>query len=230
VIPAWLLAALLAVLPDAGRAERERLVDPVGIRNCHVYGRPAIADERLFFKLSSDGSTAVLRLRQGGSARWRPISDWHRRRKKIAFDDAIRGRAFEADLEKPTLGGAWRGRTREGGWWCTRIRGAPVGRDATGVSAWVSELMPAVTAAPQYPSEAIREAKEGRAVSCFAVRSSGEIVDAVVVDVSDEVFRAPTLAALARSRYRGWDDDEVVRPDCRSFIFRLGNTGAEPSF
>lgn len=230
MIPALLLAVLLAVLPDEGRAERERLVDPVGVWNCLVYGRPAIADERLFFKLSSDGSTAVLRLREGHGARWRPIADWRRHRKTIAFEDATRGRAFEADLAKPTLGGAWHDPTREGGWWCTRIRGVSVGRDASGASAWLSELLPAVTAAPQYPSEAIREAKEGRAVGCFAVRSSGEIVDPVVVEVSDEVFRAPTLVALARSRYRGWDDDEIVRPDCRSFIFRLGDTGADPSF
>jgi hypothetical protein len=217
---------------ELAQADRGDLIDPVGVWNCLVYGRPAIADQRVFLELAADGSAAVLRLREGESVRWTPISNWHWRRKQIEFGDAAIGRTFEADLERPSLGGSWRTGTRTGGWWCVRIdrTGAGAVSAAAGASAWLTELEPSVIATPLYPTEAIRAAKEGRAVGCFFVDSTGEIIDPVVVELSDEVFRAPTLVALARSRYRGWEDDKIVRPDCRSFIFRLGKMGSDPIF
>ncbi|HEU4617019.1 MAG TPA: energy transducer TonB [Gammaproteobacteria bacterium] len=213
------IGALFAAPRDAPRAEE---IDPTGIWNCLIYASPVIGDERVFLKLSADGSTALLHLADPG-ARWMPISNWHRHRKRLEFGDARTGRDFDADLSAASLGGTWRTDTAEGGWWCSRASDAllAAARGGGGTAAWLAELVPAVTASPQYPSEAIREAKEGRAVGCFSVNSNGEVVDPVVVELSDEIFREPTLLALSRSRYRGWDDDKVVRPDCRSFTFRL---------
>ena len=56
--------------------------------------------------------------------------------------------------------------------------------------------------------------------------ASGSVVQPELIELSDEVFRAPILAALARSRYQGWDDASVLRPGCRSYIFRLDSLSA----
>jgi hypothetical protein len=69
--------------------------------------------------------------------------------------------------------------------------------------------------------QAIRAAKQGRAVTCFFVDADGYIVQPEVIELSDEIFRAPTLAALERSRYRSWEGGEMLRPGCRSYTFRL---------
>jgi hypothetical protein len=82
-------------------------------------------------------------------------------------------------------------------------------------------LVPVRTATPSYPTQAIREAKQGRAVTCFFVEASGLITKPEIIEISDEIFRAPTLSALARSQYQGWDDPGLVRPGCRTYIFRL---------
>ena len=82
-------------------------------------------------------------------------------------------------------------------------------------------LIPQRMATPRYPREAIRNAKQGRAVTCFFVDADGVIIDPQIVELSDEVFRAPTLEALERSRYRSLSDGTVARPGCRSFIYRL---------
>jgi hypothetical protein len=47
------------------------------------------------------------------------------------------------------------------------------------------------------------------------------IVRPEIVELSDEIFRAPTLAALERSQYLGWEDQGLVRPGCRTYIYRL---------
>ena len=66
-------------------------------------------------------------------------------------------------------------------------------------------------------------------MSCFFVDANGYIVQPELIELSDEVFRQPILNALARSRYQAWDDESVLRPGCRSFIFRLDaiNAAAE---
>jgi hypothetical protein len=82
-------------------------------------------------------------------------------------------------------------------------------------------LLPSLTATPRYPAQAIRDAKQGRAVSCFFVDAQGYIVQPELIELSDEVFRQPILNALARSRYQAWNDESLLRPGCRSFIFKL---------
>jgi hypothetical protein len=82
-------------------------------------------------------------------------------------------------------------------------------------------LLPSLTATPRYPVQAIRDAKQGRALSCFFVDASGYIVQPEIIELSDEIFRQPILNALARSRYQTLEDASVLRPGCRSFIFKL---------
>jgi outer membrane biosynthesis protein TonB len=82
-------------------------------------------------------------------------------------------------------------------------------------------VLPLVTATPRYPIEAIRQAKQGRVVACFLVDATGSILRPQFIEVSDEVFRAPTLAALQRSRYQARAADSQLRPSCRSYTFSL---------
>ena len=82
-------------------------------------------------------------------------------------------------------------------------------------------LIPTTMGTPFYPRQAIREAKEGRAVVCFEVNSAGHISNPEFLELSDEVFRHSTLGALQRSRYKGWNDPTIVRPACRSFQYFL---------
>jgi outer membrane biosynthesis protein TonB len=81
-------------------------------------------------------------------------------------------------------------------------------------------ILPRVTATPRYPIQAIREAKQGRVVTCFLVDAEGMIVEPEIIELSDEIFRQPTLAALSRSRYEPRESD-VMRPSCRSYTFSL---------
>ena len=62
-------------------------------------------------------------------------------------------------------------------------------------------VLPLVTATPRYPIEAIRQAKQGRVVTCFLVDATGAIVEPEIIELSDEMFREPILVALSRSRY-----------------------------
>jgi hypothetical protein len=84
---------------------------------------------------------------------------------------------------------------------------------------FVPPLVPDVSATPTYPREAIRDAKEGRAVACFFVAAGGDIVDPVILELSDEVFRYPTMVALYGSRY--YRGDKSGRPGCRSYMYQL---------
>jgi hypothetical protein len=78
-----------------------------------------------------------------------------------------------------------------------------------------------VTATPRYPIEAIRQAKQGRVVTCFLVDAAGSILEPAVSELSDDVFREPTLTALRRSRYEAREADSALRPSCRSYTFTL---------
>jgi outer membrane biosynthesis protein TonB len=82
-------------------------------------------------------------------------------------------------------------------------------------------VLPLVTSTPRYPIEAIRAAKQGRVVTCFFVDAAGSIVDPEVIELSDDLFREPTLTALRRSRYEAREADSVLRPSCRSYTFSL---------
>jgi hypothetical protein len=84
---------------------------------------------------------------------------------------------------------------------------------------FVPPLIPDISATPTYPRQAIRDAKEGRAVACFLVDASGAIIDPEILELTDEVFRYPTMVALYRSRYFPWGT--LPRPGCRSYLYQL---------
>jgi hypothetical protein len=58
-------------------------------------------------------------------------------------------------------------------------------------------------------------------VTCFFVDAAGLISDPEMIELSDEVFRAPVLAALERSRYEPRAAGDQLRPSCRSYTFSL---------
>lgn len=223
------MAALAtAVVASTADAQRRRLpaIDPVGTWSCVIYGHPDFGDEHVLLHIAADGSAAVSRKRAGDERLWDPLSSWRVADGEISFDDSRTGRQFTASLRRATLGGGWRTVTLVGGWWCTSIDDALY----AGVLRHAPEdvmppLLPVTTVTPRYPIEAIRAAKQGRAVACFFVDSDGWIVEPEIIELSDEVFRAPTLAALARSQYRSWDDTGLLRPGCRTYIYRLEEIG-----
>jgi Gram-negative bacterial TonB protein C-terminal len=194
----------------------------VGTWDCVIYGHPAFGDENVYVRLGADGSAQLARQTDQGVRPWEPLPGWWQRRGELTFRDPRTDRDFTADLSRTTLGGRWHTQTLLGGWWCTAVD--PVVLPApTGLARPkpLPRLRPATTATPQYPLQAIREAKEGRAVTCFLVDASGTILDPEIIELSDEVFRAPTLTALSRSRFQGWNDSRVLRPGCRSYTFEL---------
>jgi len=220
-------AGLVALTCVASTAEAQRrskapLLDPAGTWSCVVYGHPAFGDERVLMQLTADGSTALSRETEHGDRFWDPLSPWIDDDDEIAFSDSRTGRRFSADLRRDTLGGSWRTVTLIGGWWCTSVDDAAyAGITLRDKAALMPPLVPVRTATPAYPTQAIRDAKQGRAVTCFFVDANGLIIKPEFIELSDEIFRAPTLAALERSQYRGWDEPGVVRPGCRTYIYRL---------
>ena len=74
---------------------------------------------------------------------------------------------------------------------------------------------------PSYPREAIKEAKEGRAIVCFLVDASGAVRDPELLELSDPIFATPTLQAIERSRYRPATRSDVMRPGCRHYLYEL---------
>jgi len=120
-----------------------------------------------------------------------------------------------------------------GGWWCSRaetdfapkVEKAKLGAAKPGGE--MLPLLPSFTATPIYPIKAIRSAKQGRGVSCFFVNADGNVVQPEIIELSDEIFRAPILDALARSRYQPLPGEHPLRPGCRSFLFRLESLTGE---
>jgi hypothetical protein len=222
-------AAILLTAPTGTHAARRSAVkvDPVGAWSCVIYGHPAFGDERMLFHFSADGTAQLAREVEQKISAWTPMSRWTEDDGELAFSDPHTGRQYRADLRRSTLGGSWRTVILVGGWWCSEMDESAVPAVETlEPIAVMPPLIPAVTSTPQYPVQAIREAKQGRAVTCFFVDSSGQVVRPELIELSDEVFRAPILAALARSRYQGWDDASVLRPGCRSYIFKLDSLSA----
>jgi hypothetical protein len=204
-------------------------LNPVGIWRCVLYGNPTLGDERVLLSFAPDQSASMARMSQTGSPSWAPLSGWSVVDDMISFSDARSGRQFKADLRRETLGGEWRTLNLLGGWWCvTDDSGADPGSavinsPSSGRSEYARQLIPEVMATPTFPVQAIREAREGRVVLCFTVAPSGEVFEPEFVELSDELFRAPSLDALMRSRYQSWDPrtEGGSRPACRSFIYRL---------
>ncbi len=201
-----------------------RVDRPIGQWNCVLYGNPMIGDERSFFSFGANNILRITRTIEGAISSNSVDLSYEIEGNNLSFYDTISGRTFNATLGGRTLSGEWRTRTQQGGWWCS-----PAGVDEGIFSDAVIEtygrrLDVEVMASPSYPVQAIREVTQGRVVICFEVTTLGEIINPNFIEVSDEVFRAPSLDALVRSKYRSWlpmTEDEFTRPACRSFIYRL---------
>jgi hypothetical protein len=226
LIALW-LAGALASNAAAGAAPLDGRLDPIGTWNCVVYGHPALGDERMLFAFAPHGRARVARQDSTGeTSKWTPLSPWHVRDDELEFSDPRTGRQFHATLDQSTLGGGWRTPSLIGGWWCS-VANVPAPEDSDIAAPATPPLVPSLTATPSYPLQAIRTAKQGRAVVCFLVDWQGFVAQSEIIELSDEIFRAPTLAAIARSRYEGWDDESALRPGCRSYIFKLDERNAD---
>lgn len=203
-------------------------VDHLGAWSCVLYGDPAFGDERLQLRFGPDGTTRQARPSKDEARPWAPLSRWQIQNGDLVFEDSRTGREFKGDLSRTTLGGEWRMRMLVGGWWCSRMSEEEV--TASGVLEEVlagvedtRRIIPAVMSTPSYPREAIWLGLEGRVLICFGVEPSGDIVEPEVLELSDELFREPSLQALIGSRYQGWDQRRYGgrRPACRSFVYLL---------
>jgi len=174
-----------------------------------------------------DGSTRAARPDEDTQRPWIPLSRWQLEQGVLTFTDSRTERRFAAELNRPTLGGEWRTLTLLGGWWCSQAEVEAASRvltNPTGVpTAMTQPLIPEIMATPAYPVQAIRAAREGRVVVCFEVDPGGTVRNPQFVELTDEIFRGPSLDALMQSHYKGWSDDlnGPARPACRSFIYRL---------
>ena len=217
------LSGSLSLAQDLGGG-----VAHLGSWSCVLYGDPAFGDERVQLRFDPDGTTRQARPSKDRARPWAPLSRWQIQDGDLVFKDSRAGRKFQGDLSRATLGGEWRMRMLVGGWWCSRMS-----EEEISVSGAVDEVLagsdstrsiiPEVMATPSYPREAIWLALEGRVLICFSVEPTGDIVEPEVLEVSDELFRGPSLDALIRSRYQGWDERLYGgrRPACRSFVYLL---------
>lgn len=188
-----------------------------------------MGDERVLFGFGPDKSLRIARSTQGGAPTWSPLSGWEVADGRMTFSDSRTGRRFSADLRRDSLGGEWRTLNLLGGWWCSPAdsessKGSEILSESGGLEPGSTKrLIPEVMATPTFPIQAIRDAREGRVVLCFTVEPSGEVFDPEFVELSDEIFRATSLDALMRSRYKSWNPraDGGSRHACRSFIYRL---------
>ncbi|HVY66577.1 MAG TPA: energy transducer TonB [Gammaproteobacteria bacterium] len=215
VVLAMLLAA---AVPGSARAER---IDPVGTWGCVLYGRPDFGDQRVLLHFASGGAAHIARIEADRTSPWSALTGWFQEGSRLEFSDPQTGRQFNADLRQPTLGGGWRTFANVGGWWCSALDSGEVPPAVAPTGRPLPPLVPVTTATPYYPVQAIRQAKQGYAVTCFFVDSNGVIQRPELIELSDEIFREPILAALRRSRYQGWTDSDVLRPGCRSYTFKL---------
>lgn len=203
-------------------AARDEHLDPAGLWYCLVYGHLGLDDWHVSLRLGPGGRASSAWGLALGNRGWRTLSNWSVDDGIISFDDPESGRHYEGDLSRPTLGGTWRVHAESGGWWC-----APRALAANSVglrrsdAAMAVPLVAQIVKAPDYPRQAIREAREGRAVVCFLVDRNGFIVEPEIVELSDEVFRNPTLQAIDRSRFAVSDEPVPLRPGCRSYVYRL---------
>ncbi len=222
VLATFLLGVCFAAQVQARRNRPVPTLDPVGTWNCVVYGHPAFGDERVLLDVTRDGTVRAAHERDGELSSWVAFTSWDVEDATMTFTDYHSGRSYEADLTLETLGGKWRTPTLLGGWWCGRAEPDAAPKiEKTKVDTTMLPLLPSFTATPIYPIKAIRDAKQGRAVSCFLVDADGNVVQPEIVELSDEIFRVPILNALARSRYQPLPGQRALRPGCRSFLFQL---------
>ena len=212
-----LIASLACAVESASAA---RTTDPVGTWSCVVWGHPEFGDERVLFNFAPQGIARLARIEPEAVPSWSGLTPWITEDRMLRFGDPRTGRQYAADLRRDNLGGNWRTLTQTGGWWCapSDVKVIPETREAR--AAALPPVLPRVTATPRYPLQAIREAKQGRVVTCFLVDSTGLIVEPEIIELSDEIFREPILTALRRSRYEPRESD-TLRPSCRSYTFTL---------
>ena len=213
-----ILAGWLAVSGEVAQAARG--TDPVGTWTCVVWGHPDFGDERVLLSFAQAGVARVARVEPDAVPAWTGLTPWVMENREMRFSDPRTGRQYRADLRRDNLGGTWRTLTTTGGWWCapSEMEAIPEANEAR--AAALLPVLPLITATPRYPIQAIREAKQGRAVACFFVDAAGLVVDPEIIELSDELFREPTLVALSRSRYEPRDSG-AMRPSCRSYTFSL---------
>jgi hypothetical protein len=170
---------------------------------------------------SGAGITRIARVELDAVPSWSGSTPWLIVGRELKFSDPQTGRQYTADLRRDNLGGTWRTVATTGGWWCAESDVAVVPETSDERAAALPAVLPLVTATPRYPVEAIRQAKQGRAVTCFLVDAGGSIVRPEFIELSDDVFRAPIITALERSRYQARAADSQLRPSCRSYTFSL---------
>lgn len=186
-----------------------------------MWGHPDFGGERVLLNFTEQGLARVGRIETEAVPAWSGLTPWVKDGRELRFSDPRTGRQYSADLRGETLGGTWRTLAATGGWWCAESELTVVPESNEERAAALPPVLPLVTATPRYPIEAIRGAKQGRVVACFLVDAAGSIVDPEIIELSDEVFREPTLAALARSRYEPRPADASLRPSCRTYTYRL---------
>jgi hypothetical protein len=213
-------AACLAIASEKSGAARGA-IDPVGTWSCVVWGHPDFGDERVLFSFDDRGVARLAHIDNDIVPAWSGITPWIAEAREMRFSDPRTGRQYTADLRRDNLGGTWRTLTATGGWWCAVSDLTVVPETAEQRRAALPPVLPLVTATPRYPIEAIRQAKQGRVVTCFLVDAAGSILEPEVIELSDDVFREPTLTALRRSRYEAREADSALRPSCRSYTFTL---------
>lgn len=221
----WLrrIAAALpiAYLACAGQsASAAGAINPIGTWTCVVWGHPEFGDERVLFNFAQGGIARLARIEAEAVPAWSGLTPWVKEDREMRFSDPRTGRQFTADLRRDNLGGTWRTLTATGGWWCSQSDVEVIPETIEARAAALPPVLPLVTATPRYPIQAIREAKQGRVVTCFLVNSAGLIVEPEIIELSDEIFREPILVALDRSRYEPRQSD-TLRPSCRSYTFSL---------
>jgi Gram-negative bacterial TonB protein C-terminal len=220
-----LLAASAQVLGIVPGADAASTLDPAGMWACVAYSGPTGRNERFLLDLRASGEASYARQSDTSAGQWLVTSGWTARRDELTFSVAASEREYRADLRRSTLGGQWTSPAAFGGWWCARRLDAaesaarPVRRSAA--EFYVPPLVPEISASPRYPREAVREAREGRAVACFLVDPNGEIRDPELIELSDEIFRDTTMLALYRSSFRSSPNAAVPRAGCRSYTFEL---------
>ena len=214
---AVIVAAAAALAVETASFAR---VDPIGTWSCVVWGHPDFGDERVLLNLAPEGVARLARIELSVVPSWTGLTPWVAEGRELRFSDPRTGRQYTADLRREKLGGTWRTMTTTGGWWCAAAHVALVPDTNEERAAALPPVLPLVTATPRYPVEAIRAAKQGRVVTCFLVDAAGTILQPEIIELSDEVFREPTLAALRRSRYEPRESD-ALRPSCRSYTFSL---------
>ena len=212
------LGALFAGVSERASAAR---LDLLGTWGCVVYGHPDFGDQRVLLHFAASGAARIARVDGEKTSPWSALTGWFVDGTELEFSDPQTGRQFNANLKRTTLGGSWRTFANVGGWWCSAVDSSSTPPAITPQRQLLPPLVPVTTAIPYYPVQAVRQAKQGVAVTCFFVDSQGLIHDPELIELSDEIFREPVLSALRRSRYQGWADAGTMRPGCRTYTFKL---------